>query len=131
MGLIGNKEKQFAAGNWGHPGKWLKRHTKIQDIPEVSRRKSRKKKRRTKPWVNPRTICPFCKTELKVLKKDSYFNWLDKCEPICRHCGAKIDECPACKRETWRSPNGIYKHQDRMFSCGFIGKKKWRKDNAQ
>ena len=123
MNLIGNKEKQFVAGNWGHPRKWLKRHTKIQDSPEVPRH-HKKKKRKKKLWIWDRGVCPFCKKELRIIGEANNRSIFAPRETTCRHCSATVVECPACKRGTWKSVEGIYKHQTRMFSCGFAGKKK-------
>ena len=39
---------------------------------------------------------------------------------ICPKCASEIQECPACKRETW-CRQGWYKHQ--FLGCGFEGRK--------
>ena len=124
LNLIGNKEKRFAGGNWGHPRKWLKRHTKIQDPPEVPRHHKRKKKKK-KPWVNDRGVCPFCKKELQIIGE--IIGIFAPRENNCKYCGAEVVECPSCRRGTWKSKDGIYKHQTRVFSCGFVGQKKGEK----
>ena len=123
--LINNKEKRFAGGNWGHPRKWLKRHTKIQDPPEVPRHHKRKKKKK-KLWINPREVCPFCKKELAIVGEANNFSIFAPRETTCRFCGATVVECPACKRGTWRLDE-IYKHQTRILSCGFVGKRRGEK----
>jgi len=121
--IINNKEKQFAAGNWGS-NKFVKRHTKIANplIPEsVKGGYSKRKKHVKKLYVLPWLICPFCGKELEKLAKDKdfVFNCYAK---ECKHCGAKeTTECPACKRKTWLNKQGIYKHK--YWGCGFTGKR--------
>ena len=83
MGLINNKEKQAAGGNWGHPRKWLKRHTKIDDplIPERTKKvKSRKKKKKKPKKVFVWYACPFCGKEIPIdpKKKDKGFLFLSR-----------------------------------------------------
>lgn len=127
MGLINNKEKQAAAGNWGHPRKWLKKHTKISDPLIPQRTKGKRKKKIKKIWVWK--ACPFCGKEIPIDKNYISTDSLVFFKPRLKYCecGAKIDECPCCKKETWLKDD-IYKHYKDMFSCGFVGKKLRRKN---
>lgn len=121
---INNKEKQFAAGNWGS-NKFVKKHTMIANplIPEKTRGKGLKRRKRVKkPRILPWSICPFCGKKLEELAKSTTFILNDYAKK-CSHCGAKeTPQCPACKRETWVNKEGLYKHK--WFGCGFTGKKK-------
>ena len=61
MNNINNKEKQAVAGNWGHPRKYTKRHTKIPNplIPQRVRKVKRKKGKVKRKYVSPYQCCPF------------------------------------------------------------------------
>ena len=137
-GKINNKEKQFIAGNWGHPRKFLKRQTNIPEpiIPENKHKKKKKKKK--KPYISPFNSCPFCNNELPLdaekinkIKLGPFlfkYQWSLPRVKICPICKAyeikEPDICPACKRnyKVWKNTEGIYKHQS--IGCGFTGKKK-------
>jgi hypothetical protein len=141
-GRINNKEKQAVAGNWGHPGKFTKQHTKISDplIPEkdMSGRAIKKKKKQRRVYKSPYEHCPFCETELpideKKLEEDRikfgkmyyrmYIPSFGYRAKECPNCKAKeVIECPACKRHTWMNLEGTYKHMG--LGCGFNGKRKY------
>ena len=125
---INNKEKKAAGGNWGKPGKFIKKHTNIPNplVPEVTRYKPDKKykKKEKKERVFPWAICPFCKKELKLkkgLSKEKSWYFGSEYRENCHECKATHGKkCPCCKRATWFL-NGIYKHQ--FMGCGFEGKK--------
>lgn len=122
---INNKEKQFAAGNWG-ANKFVKKHTKIADplfTAESKIRFSKRNRRQKKPFVLPWTICPFCGKKLEVADQ-SNVRFFKKYAKSCKACRAKeVPECPACKAKTWINSEGIYKHHP-WGGCGFTGKKK-------
>jgi len=135
-GKINNKEKQAVTGNWGHPDKYTKKHTKIPDplIPEVKHK--RKKKKEKRKYISPFDRCPHCDNILPLdpakIKSNNarLLFWLQPRLEICPSCGAKRvkkpDCCPACKRTdtVWKSTENVYKHQSMSFGCGFVGKKK-------
>ncbi len=134
MGLINNKEKQAAGGNWGHPRKWTKRHTKLDDplIPERPRKRQRKNKKRKKLFTWCKDLCPFCGIELPIDKtKKEPMNkllfWRQPRVEVCPNCHARhVDKsCPCYNGDTWIK-EGIYKHND-PWNCGFTGKKIFRK----
>ena len=137
---VNSKQQQAAAGNWGHPRPYTKKHTNIPELTDVTKHKKKAKKKKNKDknphlWVFD--VCPFCGEELrKVKSKDNsdrkrlslYFG-RDR-ERKCRNCGAKNtgNVCPACKTDKhgiWKNKEGIYKHAS--YGCGFVGKKKVKK----
>ena len=123
MELINNKEKQYKGGNWGHPRKFTKKNTKIDDplIPARGKRRS-KKKREKKVWTW--CACPFCGKEIPIDENYTSTKSLVIFKPRKKECvcGAKVTECPCCQRETWVK-DGIHKHYNNVFNCGFTGKK--------
>lgn len=123
--IINNKEKQNAGGNWGHPRKFTKRHTKIPNplVPERPRSKKKKNKTPPTPYFSPYQHCPFCKIELLKKKNSKYGLSMFRRENFCRKCDAKeIDDgCPACHRDIWIK-GGFHKHIG-FINCGFSGKK--------
>ena len=127
-GKINNKEKQFAAGNWG-ADKFVKEHTRIPNplLPEIGKYHSKKKREkvdRDSKWHG----CPFCGKILPVIKPENaafrsrrtYRSIFELRASKC-DCGAKVVKaaCPACKRDTWFK-HGSYKHKE-GFGCGFFG----------
>ncbi len=124
---INNKIKQFFGGNWGHPGKFIKKETNVPDgfFADKPCTKAKKKKRKKKKYIPPYSVCPFCDEELIRLEVTGKKSWwcINNYETICRECGARrVNDCPACKNATWFQPEtGIYKHQ--WIGCGFEGKR--------
>jgi hypothetical protein len=142
-GRINNKDKKYAGGNWGHPRKFTKRHTKIDDplIPEKGVGSARKKKKKVKKeYKFSWRTCPFCNTEIPLdykriaeekekLKNRPYLGIWEEMYRVdeCPNCHAKeVRECPACKRITWFNTDGVYRHQN--WGCGFFGKKLDRRE---
>lgn len=125
---INNKEKQFVGGNWGHPRKFIKKHTEIPNplIPKEPKIFSSRKYKKKHKWIDYYKLCPFCLNELKEIGTFKKFNlflstkYADKCI-----CGAKMikNGCPCCKNDTWLKDE-IYKHKKLSYlNCGFIGRK--------
>ena len=121
---INNKVKQFFSGGWGEKipyniPKDFGIEDKVKCIP--------KRKKKSKPYINQYSVCPFCKHELKVVeRKKSFWSWMPKYAEECEHCSAKkIKEgCPCCHRDTWFL-SFIYTHQKgTIFDCGFTGERK-------
>lgn len=127
---INNKEKQSVGKNWGHPRKYTKKHTKIPEplisLKDINYGLRKRKKREKKEFISKFETCPFCKELLHPREDIPQRKWifsLSNLETWCRKCGAsQIPECPACKRETWLSKSGIYKHP--YMGCGFQGESK-------
>jgi len=118
MMRINKKIMKWAAGNWGKPNKSEKKGTEIPEFPEVSKHKS-KKKRKRKPW----SVCIFCGNELPKVHEGLHvglrlfsFGYSKK----CHKCGAReVHSCPNCDRLTWFL-NGKVKH-DGCYGCGYEG----------
>ncbi len=137
MTLINNKIKQFIKGNWGKP-EHSEQGLKLKDFDLREHIFKRKKKRAKREYIYKGFCCPFCNVELP-LDEELIARKKKECEgklytimedmyrlTICPQCKAfQVDECPACKRETW-CREGWYKHQ--AIGCGFEGKKlyKWK-----
>lgn len=133
-GKINKKEQQYAGGNWGHPRKYVKKHTEIANPlgPDIekrppSKKKDKKKTVAPKKYWNVYDRCPFCEEELQKIEKKpievagKLFSVFPNREKFCRKCGAcEVKECPACKHSTWYRDE-IYKHL--FYGCGFSGKK--------
>lgn len=132
---VNNKEKKSVAGNWGKPGKFLKKHTEIKLFSATLKHKSKKKKKRNHSYLSG--ICPFCESELPVVvppeyimsnginffRKFNIFRLLGIISKKCHNCGAReVHNCPSCSRKTWFKDN-IYKHQKDYCNCGFTGEK--------
>lgn len=132
---ITKRMQKGAAGNWGHPNKFEKQHTKVELALEdiVPHIHSKKKKRvNKKPYIFPRDACPFCGEELPIDEKKQeeqkrngeFWALFHPRIDTCPNCECyRVNQCPSCKRETWFNPKTkLYKHQG--FQCGFNGKKK-------
>jgi len=128
---INNKEKQSVGGNWGHPRKYIKKHTKLPDplisLGTINYGLRKRKKREKKEFVSKFETCPFCQNKLSMTEgtknSNGYLLWWVHTEKWCRKCGAsQIPECPACKKPTWLNKGGLYKHP--YMGCGFEGEKK-------
>lgn len=143
---INSKSQQAAAGNWGHPRPFTKKHTNVPTPPEQSRHKGvnkkKKKKKNKRDWVKEWNSCPFCKKPLLLVlnqedatkifcQKDTIFSlrrtaiiWGGIHAKKCG-CGARrlTKACPCCKRNTWFK-GGIYMHRRMGCGCGFEGRKK-------
>jgi len=116
-----SKNKQYAGGNWGHPRKFTKRHTNIEEIKEDTKRKPKKKKKEKKEYIWEGYLCPLCGNMLE-LKEQEKFYVIRNTEDSCKKCGAKKTECPCCHRETWVSKEGYHSHSIRSnCGCGFKG----------
>jgi len=117
---INNKIKQFFSGGWGEKLPYKIPEDFGNEEPKTI---SKKKKKKKKPFVWRGDICPFCKEELEDDKEKQTTSWSRLFSPkkdFCK-CGAKkVDDCPACHRETWFK-DSIYKHQ--KYGCGFEGKR--------
>jgi len=128
---ITNKIKKIFGGNWGHPRKFVKRHTNIPDplFPDPEgpvKMKSLKRKHKHEPKPYPGHCCPFCGKELPIdeTKTQKYFFFSERVNtcPVCK--AYEVPECPACKRKTWYDPESrIFKHQG-VLGCGFNGLRK-------
>lgn len=132
--VITNRVKQVASGNWGHPTKFEKQHTKIEVPEDKPVKPLHKRKRIKKPYVSPFSCCPFCQKELpldqkvidKAKKENRYFfewsnEWHMKECPTCQ--AYEVVKCPACERKTWFNPSTKYfKHQ--WHGCGFNGQER-------
>ena len=111
---IGGKIKQAAGGNWGHPRKYVKKHTNIERVFKEGRHQGtrRKKKKKVRSEYHPfRGYCPFCKEPLDKEDSSKPDWYLDNYSGECRNCGTcLVDHCPACGRSTWMDVNCVYKH---------------------
>jgi len=118
------KELKKIGGNWGGPSKDQK-HIKAKKIKMVNGdepvkyKKKKKKKTAGQKRNKGYNYCPHCSYKLR-----DYNFWIetraDRVE-TCKGCGAKLEICPCCKKDTWVKDNSC-KHNEDFQNCGYMGK---------